>query len=425
MQTEVIARRILDLATELGLSRSSVTGSGMERWMACRVSSVLERAFDEVGSEWAQRGRAVHSYLQIVGGGFPAVEALDLVDEEHRDACRAIELEDLRDVLVLTAELSLAYNPMTDTARVLGVALNREYAAAGVTDDEVPLTVDIAGLDDPKQPSIGFVGDFKTGWSKRTPAGRNWQMRGGALALARAFDLDMVRVQLIHLHENRPAYRDRAQFEAADLAVFAAEARVRHELARADREHLNATGQRPDATQGSWCNHCPSYHACPAKTALVRTILQETEIEVRVTSMTDSELALAWKKARQAQIVLDRIVSSIFGIASQRPILLDRQADGREEWLGITEKESNLKIDGKLAREVIGELLDEAAVDEVMKYEVTQKALETAIKTRVAKGQGAAKMRELIEELKRRGAATKTKRHTVGIYPINRQLKAG
>lgn len=425
VKTEVIERRLLDLAVELGLARSSTTGSGIERWMACRVSSVLERAFDEVGSEWAQRGRASHAFLQHVGEGMPAAEALDLVDEEHREACRAIDLEDLRDVLGLTAELSLAYNPTTDTARVLGVALDREYAAAGVTEDEIPLTVDVAGLDDPKSPSVGVVYDYKTGWSRRTPAERNWQMRGGALALARAFDLSIVRVQLIHLHENRAAYRDRASFDAADFAMFAAEARVRRELELADREHLRATGERPDATQGAWCNHCPSYHACPAKANLVRTILGETEIETRIAALTDPELALAWKKARQAKQVLERIESSIFGIASQRPVLLERRGDGTEEWLGMTPKVGNLKIDADKARDVVRQMLDEAAVDEVSKYTVTQGLIEDAIKKRVPRGQGAAKMRAVLEEMKRTGAATKPTKHEVGIYTIQRALKAG
>jgi hypothetical protein len=241
--------------------------------MFCRVSSVLERAFDERGSEWASRGLASHAYLQHVGEGMTAEAALELVDERFREGCRAIDLDDLKDVLGLSAEMSFAYHPATDTARVLGVALEREYEAAGVREDEIPMTLDVVGLDDPKSPSIGVVADYKRGWSKRTPAAKNWQMRGGALALSRAFDLDIVRVQLIHLHEDRPAYRDRASFDAADLAVFAAEARVRHEIALADREAYARTGVRPDATQGSWCDWCPSYHVCPAKTGLLRAMI--------------------------------------------------------------------------------------------------------------------------------------------------------
>lgn len=430
-----------------------ITGSGLERHMYCRVSSVLERAFDERGSEYAQRGRATHEYLQRIAEGMSPAESLELVDEYFREGCRAIDLEDLDDALGMTPELALAYHPATDTARVLGSGLDRDYETAGVHEEEIPMSVDVAGIDlriSPEQcskmvgrnlhcsrpldhagecgdfvsPSVGAVYDYKRGWSKRTPAERNWQMRGGALALARAFDLDEVRVQLIHLHEDRPAYRDRATFYAADLAMFAAEARVRHELAVADREAYSNKGIRPDATQGSWCDWCPSYHVCPAKTGLIRSVLAEAEIETRISAMTDAELALAFKKAKHAKQVLERIDGAIHAIASQRPILLERRADGTEEYLGMTPKVGNLKIDAAKARDIVREMLDAEAVEEVSKFTVTQELLEKAIKKRVPRGHGASKLRTVIEEMKKRGAATKPTKHDVGVYTIRPALAA-
>lgn len=410
-----------------------VTGSGLERFMNCRASSVLHRAFDERGNEWAQRGIAAHEYLQSVSGllaGDPklspeaaAAVALELVDVQFRDGCRAIDVSDLRDVVGLTAEMAFAYNPMEGTSRVLGVGIDRQYSAAGVTEDEIPLSLDVVGLDDPKSPSIGFIADYKSGWSKRTPAAKNWQLRGGALALARHYDLDIVRVQLIHLHEDRPAYRDRASFDAADLAMFEAEARAQWKIALADRE----LGELPDCTQGSWCNFCPSYHSCPAKTALIRAVISD-DIETRLSGLTDEELALAFKKMKSAKQTLDRIDSAMHAIAAQRPILLERRADGTEEWFGMTTVVGNLKIDGPKARDVVREMLDEKAVDEVSKFSVTQKLLKEAIKARVPYGQAESKLRAVIDEMKKRGAATKPTKHDVDIYtlkPAGAQLKAG
>lgn len=399
-----------------------ITGSGLERFMKCRASAVLHRAFDEAGSQWAHRGRETHGYLQRIAEGMPAADSLELVDEEFREACRWIDTDDLRDVLGLTPELALAYCPETDTARVLGVALDREYEKAGVRENEVPMSLDVAGLDSPESPTLGFIADYKEGYSRRTPAQLNWQLRGGALALARAFNLDEVRVQLIHLHENKPAYRDRALFTSADLAMFAFEAKVRWEQALADREMSRV----PDCTQGSWCNFCPSYHACPAKVALIKAVVgpEAETIEQRIASMTDDELALAYKLTRAARERLKRIESALHGIGAQRPFMIERRADGVEEWFGTCRVEGNLKIDADRARAIVRELLDEKAVDEVSKYSVTQKLIEEACRKRAGKGQGASKFRTVMDALKKAGAATKPVKHDVDIYPIRPQLAA-
>jgi hypothetical protein len=143
--------------------------------------------------------------------------------------------------------------------------------------------------------------------------------------------------------------------------------------------------------------------------------------------MTDAELALAFKRSKGLRRVLDRVDAATYAIAAQRPVLLERQDNGDETWLGMTVIEGNLKIDADKGRAVVREMLDEAAVDEVSKYTVTQKLLEEACKKRVPRGPGAAKLRAVLDEMKKRGAATKPTKHGVDIYPVKRaQLaKAG
>src|SRR5690606_19267588 len=110
---------------------------------------------------------------------------------------------------------------------------------------------DVVGLDNPKSPTRGTVVDYKTGFAKITPAERNWQMKGGALCLARVFDLDEVDVQLIHLRENLPAKRDRATFTAADIAVAAAQARARWDEVLRARDRYEQTKVEPEVTRGT------------------------------------------------------------------------------------------------------------------------------------------------------------------------------
>lgn len=394
------------------------TGSGIERFMSCRASNVLHRAYNE-GGQYATDGIEAHAFLQRVIGGMSRESSLEEVDERFRDSISEIDLEDLDDVLGLTPEMALAYHPEADTARVLGVGIERAYEAAGVTEDEIPLTVDVAGLDNKDPfPEVGLVIDWKRGWSRLTPAAQNWQMRGGALALARAFNLDRVRVQLIHLREDRPAYRDRATFGAADLAAFAAEARVRYALARADRTAYKATREEPDATMGSWCRFCPSFHACSAQTALIKRIADVDEIE----QLDNDAVATAYRRVRAARAALAKLDTQIHAAAARMPVLIETLPDGAELWLGTTTVTGNRKLDPHIARAVVREMLDEAAVEEVSKHEVAVGRIEAAAKARAPRGQGAAKARAILEEINRRDGVHRPTRHDVDLYKLSRSL---
>jgi hypothetical protein len=407
------------------------TGSGLERHMMCRASSVLHRSLDLEGSDASERGTQSHAFLQRISEGMTREESLDLVDERYRERCAGIDVDDLRDVIGLAPEISFAYNPLTDTARVLGRGINREYDAAGVERHEVPMTLDLVGVDNPDAPRVGIVIDYKDTWAKLTPAERNWQLRGGALALARAFDLDEVRAQLIYLRDGKQARRDRATYTAADLAVFAAEARVRAEQALRDRELYEETGREPDSARGSWCRFCPSYHACGAQISLVRAAVSRDEFDdvARVTPIPPDVIADAWRRLRDIKQPLKRLEAQLYAAAKERPVLLETFPDGTELWLGMTTVEGNLKIDPAIAREVITEMLGAEAADKSSKYEITQGRLEAAIKAIVPRGYGAAKMRAVLKEIEARNGSHRPTKHEVDTYKIpaaTRQLpKAG
>ncbi len=406
------------------------SGSGLERFVHCLGSSVLPRAHDASSSEWATRGQELHAYLQRISEGATAEESLELVDDRFRDAAAAIDVDALRDVLGLTAEMTFAYNPAFDTARVLGVSLERDYVAAGLTEDEFPVTIDIVGIDSPTSPVRGTVVDYKTGFAKITPAERNWQMKGGALCLARVFDLDYVDVQLIHLREDLPAKRDRASFTAADIAVAAAQARYRWDQVLRARDDYERTKIDPEVTKGTWCRHCPSYHACGAQMGLVRAAVERDNYEVytREGGLAHDQVAVAYRFLQDIDEPRKRLKAAIYAAAKERPVLLETLPDGTEVWLGVTEVTGNLKLDAKKAREIVREMLDEKAVDEISLYSVSQDRIEAACKARVPRGKGAEKMRAVMAELKRRGGATKPIRHDVDLYkirPQQRAMKAG
>lgn len=119
------------------------TGSGVERSMACLASNVLERAW-VADTEHSARGVAVHAYLERISNGMTAEESLALVDEEYREVCEGLDLSGLA-LDQLSAEVTFVINLVTGEARVLGQGLERDYSGVGA--DELPLTIDLAGVD--------------------------------------------------------------------------------------------------------------------------------------------------------------------------------------------------------------------------------------------------------------------------------------
>lgn len=395
------------------------TGSGIERWVNCRASTVLHRSFDAEGGYAAQRGTEIHAYLQRISQGMTPEASLEEVDERFQDACRDIDLADLADVLSLSPEVSLAYHVESDTARVLGAALGREYAIAGVGDDEIALTIDVAGIrieDDGRR--IGIVVDYKSGHKRVTPAHRNHQMRGAALALARAFDLDEVRAQLIYLREGKSAHRERATFSAFDLDAYAGELALRNRLALTDRAAYAETGKEPESTRGSWCDFCPSTHSCGAIVNLIRAAASGDEFDavLRSTPLAPEVIADAWRRLRDIEKPLKLLKSTLYAASKNTPVLLEVLPDGSELWLGETDVVGHLKIDPEIAATVIKESLDEAAIMESAKIEIIQGRLEAAIKKRVGRGFGAAKKRAILDEIAKRGGSSRPTRYEVAVH---------
>jgi hypothetical protein len=402
-------------------ARPVATGSGIERVVNCAASVVLPKVW-LASSVYAARGTEVHAYLERISNGTPAADSLLLVADEHRGAAEAVDLPPLAEDLRLSPEVAFAYNPVTDTARVLGQSLERDYSA--ITEDEWPLTIDIAGL----AGGTGIVRDWKTGWSKLPRTGRNWQMRGAALAVARAFDLDQVDAQLIYLRENKAAWRDRAGFDAFELAGIAAELRAVHARAQADRAAY-AAGAHVEPTEGSWCRYCPSWSSCPAKAALVRWALTgEGQPANKPIAATD--IAAALERVRAGKKALEHVERAILATVSGDPMLVEVGEDGTETWLGKHPKEGNEKLDAAMAVEIAADVLSippEGRAKLAAEITSTTKtAIEAAAKKYAAKGQAAGAVRLITDAIRARGGATRPTSEAVGLYTIRpKALAAG
>lgn len=382
------------------------TGSGLERHMACAAAAVLPRIWEESGA-FAARGTEVHAHLERVSRGMDPAESLARVDEEHREAAAAVDLDALAPELALSSEVSLAYDPTTDTARVLGQSTGRDYSS--VAPDEVPMTLDLAGV----APDRVIAGDYKTGHVKVTAAADNWQMRGGALAMSRAFGRTVADVQLITIREGRRPWRDRATFDALDLAGFAAELRASMTRVARDRARY-AAGEHVEPTEGPWCRYCPSVMACPAKTSAVRVAL---DIRDNL-PITAADAGAAWEAVERGERVLKTIKSKLIALASHDPMMLRIEPDGSTVWLGRHEKPGKEKLDAEIAIDAAAAAL---GVDDLSEFtreiaglDVTKAAIERAVKARGRKV--APTMNEILETVRSKGGARREVKETIGIF---------
>jgi hypothetical protein len=162
------------------------SASSMDRADRCPPSHWLP--LDRITSPYAISGNGVHDFivcffavylLDKAAGVAPARKAaLEKVPKvaPHRGLCEALPLEALPEGGKL--ELAFAYNPQTDTARVLGVNIGRAYREHGALPHEICGTADCVG----KVGDVLHIYDWKSGW---LPVGA-WQLRFLALVAARA-----------------------------------------------------------------------------------------------------------------------------------------------------------------------------------------------------------------------------------------------
>lgn len=399
------------------------TGSGLERAMECRGSTVLPKVYDD-GNEFSEAGNEQHAYLQRISDGQTPEESLAQAPEELRDACEGLDLGGM-DIANLSAEVTIVVHLPTGAARILGQGLNRDYR--GVADDEIAGTIDLAGVD--IQARRGRVDDHKTGWSRRTAARDNWQIKIAAYGLHAIYDLDDVDGALRLFRPGKPRRDDCATFDVADFLVIRAELRQLHRRVIADRA-AHAAGQPVPVTEGGWCKYCPSYWHCPAKTEAVRAALAITDDH----PITVADVGATLDKLEAARKAIKTLESKIYAMAAVQPMLLDYDPEtGTETWLGGHTKLGNEVLDGPIGIDITTEVLQvppeerAAFARELAPPEtVAKKAIKAAVQKR-AKALGkkiGATEEEILDKIRAAGGAKKPPKHDVGVYTVLRASAA-
>jgi hypothetical protein len=366
------------------------SGSRLHRAMLCPASAVLPRVESVSGA--GEKGTAKHAFFANLQR-MPREEALELVPVEHRTACEALDVSQLPIGAEWLAEVALVYDVASDSARFLGQDVGREYGQLGET--ELPMSLDLVGLFE----GGALVVDFKTGRGKVPPVHVNWQLRIGAMAVARWKGLERVRVALAFPREDGTWGWSFAEHDSFDFFEMDGELR-----------DFAASIKRPDAAErvrvGGHCRYCPSLAYCPAQTVMVRRMAAEPEkVGADIRSLLTPETAgRAYERLRAVKAVLREVESALHAYASQTPIPL---SDGSTWGPVTTERE---ELSAEVAYRVLSELHDPDVAHGACDLEASKagvkRALRAVFEKRKAAGEKvtlAALEREALDAIRRAG----------------------
>jgi len=322
-----------------------LSASLLPRLHRCRAVATLPQYPTE--NEDARRGTALHLYCSS-----------GVITEGYEEECANIQLDTLPKG---DCELAMAWDSVSGECRELGQGLNRKY---DVRPTEVPGTFDIVG------PT--WVADLKMGFKPVDPAAANWQLLLGALCLSRIHDLREVEVKILKLQEDGSFWVDSAIVDTFALASFEAELKK------------SMAGGPP--VPGDWCQHCPSYSACPAKISLIRELALNPPAVVHI----DSEnAALVYARLQLIKQAAGAVEASLKAFAAEGTIPL---GDGRYYGQVETIKED---IDAEKASGLLG------VVPGAFRF--------TTSKTAITKAYG----KEALERLRAAGAVVRRSVKTV------------
>lgn len=279
-----------------------LTGSKLPLVARCIGAVVLPGV--HTTSDAAEAGTGRHTFLRRVAEvGRDAALAEIPADASWRETCEAVDVDA---VPVGAWEVAYAYHPETDTARVLGADMARDYSAAHP--DEITGTADLVTTYE-GQP---WVIDFKGPEAVDAPE-TNLQLGLYGLAEARVRGAEAVRVSICNVHTDGRLEWHHATLGGWDLEILASKVASLASRARAAREVYEQGGLTPDLAAGLHCRYCPAMPMCPAQVTLAYELVtarDELTAET-VLALSDEKAGEAWVKVAMYQQVLARIEAAL------------------------------------------------------------------------------------------------------------------
>lgn len=391
---------------------SQLTASQIDRAYACPASFALPLVVLPSNFE-ANKGKAIHHFLEnAVKKGRTVALAEVPIDAPWRHMCENIKVDEIiSHAKSVECELSIAYNPLTSSSRVLGTSLGRNY---NVQEDEIAGTVDLLVT---KADGSVVVIDYKTG---HVPiyVNSSGQLKFLGLAIARALNLSQISIAIIQFDEAGDFRRNEVLLTRETLGLVAKNINDTFTKVMVAREQVGK-GQMPDVFVGEHCSYCPAFRSCPAHINLARGLIsQHQDIASVIKEMTPKEAGVVWERLSYAKRILEEVEQGLKALADQEPIPLP---DGDKEVARVDSTRET--IIGRVAVDALYEQLGELAQD-IIEPSVSKTTLESVIKKHSKTSQEAnATINGVMSTLRQVGAIKETPIVSYRARAIKKSLK--
>lgn len=277
-------------------------------------------------------------------------------------------------------EAAFAYDPSTDTARKLEV----KARAYDVAPHEIAGTVDAMLVDG----ASAIVADWKVGvdfHGLTADAAENWQLRFYALAAARAYNLDSVKIAVVRITPFGVKHSDYS-LDAMELDAVAAEVGA-----------LYARAAASTPNPGLHCRRCKAVAVCPT----TQTAIEKTQ-----------PATLTIENAEQATAALMRL-RQVQAACEQMEVMLKAWAEKNEgiplpngkRWVKVPMERENISLTGDNMAAGLAAISAIGALDAVESKATTSRAaIERNLKAQGLKGKELkAKMEAFLDDLRNSG----------------------
>lgn len=404
------------------------TGSKLDTVGRCPAAAALPQVetFPDDDDDPRAKGTDVHRFLELCAEvGRDA--ALEQVGEQWRPLCAEIDLAKLSRELNCSTEVALAYNWREDTTRRLyPIAHRRAYEIDESC--EVAMRLDLLGASD----LAVLIGDYKGPHAWLPAPAESYQLGTGAVAAARLLGRSSAVLEYIRIRDDSTVYKIRAELDVFGLEAAAERVRGTMEAVQRVRAVI-AAGQVPNVSEGPWCRYCNARQSCPAKTAIIRQLVLDTQPLPPMTLLTPEAAARAYAMFEPMKRALKQVEGALYAYAKLDPIFVRTEDDGSERWFGELSRPGNEEVSGPVAHRVLTELYSGEVANAAVEYTATKTAIGAAVRAALPEGDKLAPaLRAVYAAIDKRGGLHKPTTTTTTEYTISptgeakaRKRKAG
>ena len=294
------------------------SASGLDRAVACTASVVLPQV--STSSPAAERGTAMHTYLEKVARGDDPIVAVESAPEQYREWLRLIDVTKLFEDRSqnLDIEQAFALDVATSKVRFITKLSDRDYGP--VSDTEFVGTLDLS-----YRAASGrlVVRDYKSGMNLGDPSSK-MQLRFFALCYHLLLGKTEVDVEFVYVDEDGTITTERAETPLGVLEFQETLGALR-ELsgAVATSRSAYALGTFPTVKPGDHCRYCGAYQHCPAKPSLLKTALPDVEfVAGSLALMSPERIGAAYLKLQEIKNLTKHIDDVIRECVEQQDLPL-------------------------------------------------------------------------------------------------------